>query len=239
MALVEPEPAGPGSAALLVHGAMGSPADWLWVRRPLEAAGLRVVAPDLQSHHSSTAGLADDADAVRAVVRELGGPVVVAGWSYGGDVITAAADGEPAVVGLVYVNSVPRGAGYIPDVSWVDDNEHLLRLDGGAYVLDDRWWREDEAGATFPTEVQEALRASPRRPISPLAMASVQIGEAWRTIPTVVVMGRTDWFLTAEDEAWMSTQDALDLRMVDCDHFVLFRRPQLVAKAVLDLLAGS
>lgn len=239
MSQAEPDPERPTGSAVLVHGAMGSPIDWLWVRRPLEAAGLQVVAPDLPSHGSSTAGLPDDAELVRAAVRECTRPVVVVGWSYGGEVITAAADGEPAVVGLLYVNTVPRDAGFVEDVGWLDGNEHLLWFDDGTYVLDDRWWREDEAGATFPAEVREVLRTHPRRRISPGAMANVQIGAAWRTIPTVVLMGRSDWFLTDAEHDWMSAQDALDLRMVDCDHFLLFRRPQLVADTVLELLART
>ncbi|KQT01250.1 hypothetical protein ASG23_06655 [Cellulomonas sp. Leaf395] len=223
----------------MVHGAWGNPSDWLWVRRPLEAGGIHVVAPDLPSHQSATAGLKDDSEAVRAAIRACDPPVVVVGWSYGGDVITAAADAEPDVAGLVYVSSVPRDEGFVQDDDWLNGNEHLIWFPDGTYALDNRWWLDDEAGTTFPPELREVLRDHPRRPISPHAMANRQVGSAWRAIPAVVLMGHTDYFLTESDLTWMRTQPALDVRMLDCDHFVPFRQPRVVADTVLELLARS
>ena len=53
--------------------------------------------------------LAGDAAYVRDVIAAIGGPVVLVGHSYGGMVITEAAAGNDAVVGLVYVVRVrPR-----------------------------------------------------------------------------------------------------------------------------------
>ena len=53
--------------------------------------------------------VAGDAAYVRDVIRGIGTPVVLAGHSYGGIVITEAAAHNSAVVGLVYVN------GFAPD----------------------------------------------------------------------------------------------------------------------------
>ncbi|WP_456846075.1 alpha/beta fold hydrolase [Cellulomonas sp. P5_C6] len=230
-------PPGTQGTAVLVHGGWGNPSDWLWVQQPLEAGGIHVLAPDLPSHRSATAGLMDDSEAVREAIRASETPVVVVGWSYGGDVITAAADAEPDVAGLVYVSSVPRDEGFVQDDDWLDGNEHLIWFPDGTYALDNRWWLDDEAGATFPPEVRAVLRDHPRRPIAPSAMVNRQVGAAWHTIPAVVLMGRTDYFLTESDLTWMATQPTLDLRMLDCDHFVPFRQPQAVADAVLELLA--
>ncbi|KHL05600.1 alpha/beta fold hydrolase [Sinomonas humi] len=70
-------------------------------------SGFDVVAPDLPSHRLN-AGLLEDAEEVKSAIRGCAGPVVVAGWSYGGDVIGLAAAGEENVVRLVYVSSIPQ-----------------------------------------------------------------------------------------------------------------------------------
>jgi pimeloyl-ACP methyl ester carboxylesterase len=97
----------PRGSVVLVHGGGGDPNDWRQVRRLLEDAGVDVRTPDLPSHQSATAGLADDAVEVRDAIRSCAPPVVVVGWSYGGTVISMAADGEASVVRLIYVSAVP------------------------------------------------------------------------------------------------------------------------------------
>src|SRR5690349_226034 len=92
--------------AVLVHGGWGHPADWTWVRDELEAAGVLVITPDLPSHQSGSASFADDVETVREAIRTSPAPVVLAGWSYGGDVIGVAAAETESVVHLVYVAAV-------------------------------------------------------------------------------------------------------------------------------------
>jgi pimeloyl-ACP methyl ester carboxylesterase len=54
---------------VLVHGLWGNPDDWRQVKRLLQDAGVHVRTPDLPSHRSPTAGLADDAAEVRDAIR--------------------------------------------------------------------------------------------------------------------------------------------------------------------------
>ena len=222
-------------SAVLVHGGWGNPDDWTWVQRPLEARGVQVSRPDLPSHHGAGSALPEDARSVREAIRRSRPPVVVVGWSYGGEVVSAAADAEREVAGLVYVSRVPRNDGYVPDVRWLD-GDRILHGEDGTCVIDDHWWREEEAGATFPAEVRQALRSHPRRPITTRAFADPLVGEAWRTTRAIVLMGHDDVFLDADDERWMAAQPELDVRMLDCDHFVLFRDPGVIVDAVLELL---
>src|SRR5215211_1450706 len=69
---------------VLVHGA--------W------ADGYRVTAPQF-----SMTRLADDVARLRQVLVRQHGPTVVAGHSYGGQIITALGTDTPNVVGLVYI----------------------------------------------------------------------------------------------------------------------------------------
>ena len=82
----------------LVHGAWADGSSWAAVIRRLQAAGHDVIAP--QFPHTS---LADNVAKLRHVLTLQAEPTVVAGHSYGCQVITALGSDAPNVVGLVYV----------------------------------------------------------------------------------------------------------------------------------------
>ncbi|MEV0047333.1 alpha/beta fold hydrolase [Nocardia rhamnosiphila] len=76
---------------VLVHGAFADASSWHPVIERLLADGHRVCAPPVDGR-----SLTADADAVRAFVERIDGPVLLAGHSYGGAVITVAAAWIPA-----------------------------------------------------------------------------------------------------------------------------------------------
>lgn len=73
---------------VLLHGAGGTGASWGLVRAQLEAAGHRVLAPDLPNHPGAT--FADQADAVVALVGDAA-PIVLVAQSMGAYVAALAA----------------------------------------------------------------------------------------------------------------------------------------------------
>ena len=85
---------------VLVHGAFADSSSWNGVIRILEADGHRVrsAANPLRDLHT-------DAEYLRSVLDGVPGPIVLAGHSYGGSVMSEAADGHPQVTALVYVAS--------------------------------------------------------------------------------------------------------------------------------------
>src|ERR1700754_2298293 len=85
-------------AVVLVHGAFAESASWDPVIERLREKSLDVtaVANPLRS-------VSGDAAYVRDVIAGIGKPVVLVGHSYGGIVITEAAAGNEAVIGLTYV----------------------------------------------------------------------------------------------------------------------------------------
>ena len=95
------KPSGP--TVVLVHGAWADGSSWSEVIALLQAKELRVVSVQNQLN-----SLADDAATVRRVVERQQGPVVLAGHSWGGAVITQAGTAE-GVAALVYV------AAFAPD----------------------------------------------------------------------------------------------------------------------------
>ncbi len=124
---------------VLVHGAWGGSWSWERVVPLLEANGHQVVAVDLptiEADPNDPPGLYDDAAAVGEAIDSLDGPVVLAGHSYGGMVITAAAAGRDDVERLVYV------CAFMPDAG-----ESLFSLTGGKPA---HWIRLLDDGRTIP-----------------------------------------------------------------------------------------
>jgi pimeloyl-ACP methyl ester carboxylesterase len=83
---------------VLVHGAWANGSSWSAVIEHLQADGYRVTAPAF-----SLTRLADDVARLRQVLVRQNGPTLVAGHSYGGQIITALGTDTPNVVGLVYI----------------------------------------------------------------------------------------------------------------------------------------
>jgi pimeloyl-ACP methyl ester carboxylesterase len=81
---------------ILVHGAWADASSWSKVIPILQKAGHRVIAVQLPEH-----SLADDVATVKRAIQLVGGPTVLVGHSYGGEVITNAAYNNPNVKGRV------------------------------------------------------------------------------------------------------------------------------------------
>lgn len=239
----ESEPGRPRSA-VLVHGMWSGPYDWRWVTRLLERAGLRVLAVDLPSHSSAETGVREDGEAVRAAIRDCDPPVVVAAWSSGGDSMDIGAEVEDNVARLVYVASYPSSPqeGTPESSDWIDDDPLVRRLSDGTFVLDTDLWLAAESHL-FDPAVLAHLKAHPRRPVSLRAATEGSPGRAWTTIPFTVLLGRLDPLIPAEETVRQITgiatdelQGPLDIRLIDSDHFLPFRMPEVVADVILEPL---
>ena len=84
---------------VLVHGAFADASSFARVIPELLADGLPVVAPAVPMR-----SLAGDAAYVASVIREIDGPVILVGHSYGGAVITVAGI-EDNVRAVVYLSA--------------------------------------------------------------------------------------------------------------------------------------
>ena len=83
---------------VLVHGAWADGSSWSSVIERLQADGYRVTAPQFP-----LTSLAADVARLRQVLDSQECPTVVAGHSYGGQIITALGTDAPNVAGLVYI----------------------------------------------------------------------------------------------------------------------------------------
>ncbi|MGW4746086.1 alpha/beta fold hydrolase [Streptomyces sp. NPDC004290] len=96
-------------AIVLVHGFWGGAAHWANVVVELDRRGY----DRIHAVENPLTSLADDAERTRKMLRQIDGPVVLVGHSYGGAVITEAGD-LPHVTALVYIAAFAPDAGESP-----------------------------------------------------------------------------------------------------------------------------
>ncbi len=225
------------SSAVLVHGAWSSPADWDWVVQSLDARGIRTSAPDLPSHRHRSADRSDDVREVQAAISALRPPIVVVGWSYGGAVVSDLPDTH-SIGALLYLGYVPgpadpsaaEGEPFDPtQVPW-------LLADDLTVVLDNEWWLNTDSVRGWPRKVVTHLRNHPRRPITRSAWLAPPKAEAWREVPTTLVIGRSDQFVSPAEQAKASEQFE-DVRLVEGGHFLPFLQPELISDTIAELTA--
>src|SRR5260370_8879479 len=85
------------SNVVLVHGGWADGSSWSAVIERLQKKGFNVTAPQF-----ALTKLSDDVARLREVLERQDAPTIVAGHSYGGQIMTALAKDAPNVAGLVH-----------------------------------------------------------------------------------------------------------------------------------------
>src|SRR5260370_34487052 len=94
---------------VLIHGAWADGSSWTGVIKRLQADGYHVTAPQFP-----LTSLADDVARLREVLALKDSPTIVAGRSYGGQIMTALGADAPNVAGLVYIAAFGLDQGESP-----------------------------------------------------------------------------------------------------------------------------
>ena len=224
---------------VLVHGAFADSSSWNGVVRILLDGGHRVVAVA-----NPLRGVASDAACVGALVDALEGPVVLVGHSYGGQVITNAANGRANVKALVYVaafapdagESAGQLAGSFPGGTLGQALSPPVPLpDGGADLYID----QDKFHPQFAHDVpvaDAALMAVGQRPITAAALDEASGAPAWKTLPSWFVYGDGDRNIPAEAQAFMAKRAGSRRTVViaDASHVVMVSHPEQVAALIVE-----
>ena len=223
---------------VLVHGAFADSSSWNGVVRSLEADGYPVIAVA-----NPLRGLATDAEYVRSVVDSVPGPVVLAGHSYGGSVMSQAADGLPNVKALVYIasfileagESTGQLAGKFPgaELGPALDKVPFPLADGG--TADDLYIRQDEFRRVFAADVPEdvaALMAATQRPIAAAALEEPATKTAWKTIPSWNMVTTEDLAIPAESMRFMGERANAHTVEIQASHAVTVSEPGAVADII-------
>jgi pimeloyl-ACP methyl ester carboxylesterase len=223
---------------VLVHGAWHGP--WVWRRIVEELADLDVrtvtlpsVGPDL----SALGDLHTDAEAVRAAVTVVDGPVVVCAHSYGGVPVTEGLAGVSNVVGLVYLCAFQ-----------LDVGESLLSAVGGGAPS---WWDVHRAEGyvdplrpfeTFYADVRPHTARGAVARLGHQALAAFEqplTRAAWRSVPSTYVVCERDAAIPVVAQEMMAERAGRVLRMPTSHSPFLSRPAQLAGILRAELVAAS
>jgi pimeloyl-ACP methyl ester carboxylesterase len=224
---------------VLVHGAYAESSSWNGLLPQLTRAGHRLLA-----FATPLRSVASDAALLSALVRSLDGPVVLAGHSYGGAVITNVDPGGTPVVGLVYV----AGFALDPGESCADASaltpgstlgETLTRVptaDGAVdtYIAPEKF--HHQFAADLPAETA-ALMAITQRPVTEAALFEPSGPDPlWRTVPSWFVYGELDHNIPAGAQAIMAERaQARSVTVVPgASHVVGISHPSETVAAILE-----
>ncbi|MFF5635835.1 alpha/beta fold hydrolase [Streptomyces sp. NPDC012825] len=223
---------------VLVHGAFADGSSWSPVIERLQDRGHKVIAPA-----NPLRGLRHDAAHIAAVLATVEGPVVLAGHSYGGAVITEAAANAPGVKALVYI------AAFMPDAGEVL-GELSARFPGSqlapalAQVPSpapdgtpglDLYIRTEEFHRVFAQDVPRRTArtlAAVQRPLTATAFGDRVTAAAWHDLPSWVLVSTQDRGIPPELQRFQARRAGSRTVEVRSSHLPLHSAPGSVASLI-------
>ncbi|MBT2370425.1 alpha/beta fold hydrolase [Pseudomonas fluorescens] len=222
---------------VLVHGAFADASSWNGVVKILEKDGYTVVAAA-----NPLRSVKSDGAAVSALLASIKSPVVLVGHSYGGNVISEAANDRANVKALVYVSAfapeagetVAGLAGKFPGSTLGPTLAAPVALAEGGndlYIQQDKF--HDQFAADVPA-AQAALMAATQRPVTEAALNEQSGVPAWKHIPSWYIYGDKDKNIPPQTMAFMAKRaEARDVEVVKgASHVVMVSHPEPVARLI-------
>ena len=215
---------------LLVHGAWADGSSWSSVIGSLQSQGFNVTAVQL-----SEQSLSGDVTLVEHAIAMSKRPLVVAGHSYGGAVISGATAGASNVKALVFV------AGYAPD-----SGESVLSLNQKfpATPIVKALEFDDQGNATikpaaFPRifmpdvpRTQARILAAVQKPINRAALQAPAGPAGWHTIPTYYQVSTRDQVINPDLERYLAHRMKAHVVELDSSHASLLSHPKQIAALI-------
>jgi pimeloyl-ACP methyl ester carboxylesterase len=229
---------------VLVHGAWANTASWNGVIGRLQAEGYTVYAPP-----NPLRSLKGDAQTIADFLKTIKGPIVLVGHSYGGAVVTNAANGISNVKALVYVdafapakresafeltakfpgsvlNSAPPSKVF-RSVSFpgAPKSDALLYVNPAFFMRGFANDLSDKDGA-----VAEATQA----PVTLSAVTAPSGAPAWKHIPSWYVVGKIDGAIPEAAQMFMAERAHAHITKVRAGHLSMVSQPGAVARVITD-----
>jgi pimeloyl-ACP methyl ester carboxylesterase len=233
----------PKPTIVLVHGAWADASSWNAVASDLQGQGFTVLAPP-----NLLRAVAIDAPYITSfLAQRTSGPVVLVGHSYGGFVITNAANGADNVKALVYVDAfipdegetvfeILGGSGSafdIPDPTAVFD---IAGYPGAPEGDAEAFLKPDTVHSSFAQDLPEADRrliAAGQRPITLAANTTPSGPAAWKSLPSWVVIGTEDRVIPPDTQRRMAERAGATITDVAGSHVSMVSHPQVTVDAIL------
>jgi len=192
-------------------------------------------------------GIASDSAYIASVLRQIDGPVLAVGHSYGGAIISNAAAQAPNVVGLVFV------AAFAPEL-----DEKLSDVEGtsrdsvlGSALLQRQYPAAEGATAVElyvdPTKfnevfaadlpaVQSAVLGASQRPVAAAAFDEPNGAPAWKTLPSWAVVATGDKAAGGDVVLSMAQRAGAEIVELEGSHLIMVSQPAPVAEVIMTAL---
>src|SRR5437870_4218347 len=211
---------------VLVHGAWADGSSWSAVIQSLQAEGYNVTAPQFPE-----TSLADDVARLRQVLNRQDGPTIVAGHSYGGQIMTALGEDAPNVVGLVYIAAFG-----------LDEGESLGALLGGGpptpalanLIVDEQgfgWLPEKDFVGHFAADVDPArakVMYAVQQGLSMTTFEDVMTTPAWKHLPSWYLIAENDEAIPPDAEGMFAERMEATTVEVPASHVAMVSQPAAV-----------
>jgi pimeloyl-ACP methyl ester carboxylesterase len=228
------------ATVVLVHGAFADASSWNGVIERLQAKGIQVTAPA-----NPLRGIAADSAYIAAVIKQIEGPVVAVGHSYGGAVITNAATDAENVVGLVYVAAFAPEEGETLGAAEASSKDSVLNsalvprqyptADGGSateFYIDPAKARDAFAGDL--SEEEAALIGATQRPVAESAFAEPNGPPAWKHLPSWAIVATGDKAAGTDVVRSMAERAGARITEVEGSHVIMISQPHAVTEVILE-----
>ena len=216
-------------SVVLVHGAYADGSSWSEVIRLLHGEG--VIATAVQNPLTS---LADDVAHTQWVLAQQRGPVILAGHSFAGTVISQAGT-HPAVAALVYVAARAPDAGEdygalagrfpAPPAS-----AGLVYTDGFGALTEDAFLN-DFANGVEPGLARVLYAVQGR--VSDTLFSDRTTAAAWRSRPAWYAVSRRDRTISPELQRFMAGRMEATTVEIEAGHLSLISHPEEVTQLIM------
>ena len=222
-------------AIVLVHGFWGGAAHWAQAILHLARKGYS----DIHAVENPLTSLADDAERTRKMVRQIEGPVVLVGHSYGGKVITEMGD-MPNVRALVYVAAFAPDAG--ESAGGISQAKPPLAFaniapDSDGYL----WIKPDKFRESFCQDLSAddalVMAVTQKAPLGS-TFGNTVTAPAWKTKPCWYQISSQDRMINPENQAMMAARMKAKTITLDASHASLASHPAEIA-AMIDEAAKA
>ena len=229
---------------VLEHGAWADGSSWDQVVRILQADGYTVYVPP-NPLRGVTADSAYLNDFLTQNMNLAGKPVVLAGHSYGGFVITNAAVGDAEVKALVYVDAflpkrgdtlqsltTPGSCFAVPDPTTVFDAVPYPSVPPGDVDLYVKQSVFPGCFANGLPPAEAAALAATQRPLPHSALTEPSGVPAWQTVPSWDVIGTADHVIPEAGQLAMAERANAHITEINAPHLSMISNPCAVARVI-------
>ena len=179
-----------------------------------------------------------------------GQPVVLAGHSHGGAVITNAAVGAAGVRALVYVDAfIPGQDDTIGGLASAEPGSCLgseafnpVPCPGAPAGDVDLYIKPELVPGCFATGLpasQAAVIAATQRPLTASAFTGPSGPPAWKTIPSWAVIGTGDQVIPPAELTFMAKRAGARITDVDAGHLSLISEAPVVTRVILEAVQAT